>query len=169
MTASVAMILPEGVDDPRRPSGGNRYDRQTSVEDWLLGRSVGVSAVEDAPGFLELGDRSVNQGHLVDAATDTDFALARTQFVHENPDLPENSRWTRLPEPPKISGQLWVFRVEGMPASVASPVPPRLPYCRNRRPSTISRRPAGVVTDLGPALGGNSCVYACQSGRPEPP
>jgi len=39
------MVVPDGVDDPRRPSGGNRYDRCVRRELEQLGRPVAVHAV----------------------------------------------------------------------------------------------------------------------------
>ena len=58
----VHVILPEGVDDPRRPSGGNLYDRRLCDGLRRLGWSVRESAVEggwprpDAGALARLAD-----------------------------------------------------------------------------------------------------------------
>jgi glycosyltransferase involved in cell wall biosynthesis len=50
---AVHFIVPEGVDDPARPSGGNTYDRRVSQElaalGWTVHEHVGARAVERLP------------------------------------------------------------------------------------------------------------------------
>lgn len=46
--AEVVVVLPDGLDDPRRPSGGNRYDRQVCTGLRTLGWSVHETVVPGA-------------------------------------------------------------------------------------------------------------------------
>jgi glycosyltransferase involved in cell wall biosynthesis len=45
MTAALTVVVPDGIDDPRRPSGGNRYDRRLVEALRALGVRVTVRAV----------------------------------------------------------------------------------------------------------------------------
>ena len=49
MTRAVHFVVPEGVDDPTRPSGGNVYDRRLAQELTRSGWSVGEDPVTDTP------------------------------------------------------------------------------------------------------------------------
>jgi glycosyltransferase involved in cell wall biosynthesis len=56
----VHVIVPEGIDDPTRPSGGNTYDRRVCDELAALGWSVQKQVVGDLAGALErLPDGSI--------------------------------------------------------------------------------------------------------------
>ena len=46
--STVHAVLPDGVDDPRRPSGGNVYDRR--VLD-----ALGLAPTEKLAGFIHIG------------------------------------------------------------------------------------------------------------------
>lgn len=65
MTAAVHMVVPAGVDDPARPSGGNTYDRR--VRDGLLaaGREVHVHEVSGPNDALAEAVRQIPDGSLV--------------------------------------------------------------------------------------------------------
>ncbi|GAA1880506.1 glycosyltransferase family 4 protein [Lapillicoccus jejuensis] len=43
--STVHLVVPQGVDDPRRPSGGNTYDRRLAASLTALGRTVVVDPV----------------------------------------------------------------------------------------------------------------------------
>ena len=56
----VHVIVPEGIDDPTRPSGGNTYDRRVCAELAALGWAVQMQVVGDLAGALErLPDGSI--------------------------------------------------------------------------------------------------------------
>ncbi|WP_408896595.1 glycosyltransferase family 4 protein [Nocardioides sp. R1-1] len=78
---TVHLLVPEGIDDPRRPSGGNVYDRRLAAALPELGWSVRVHAVGAAgvgPVLARLPDRAVVLvDGLVAAATDALVAESR--------------------------------------------------------------------------------------------
>jgi glycosyltransferase involved in cell wall biosynthesis len=68
---SVHFVLPGGVDDPTRPSGGNAYDRRVSL---------------DLPGF----GWQVHQ-HAVDGSWPRPDAFARTELARVLSELPDGA------------------------------------------------------------------------------
>ncbi len=77
--ASVHFVVPAGIDDPARPSGGNRYDRRVIDELTALGRVVHEHRVADLDRVLSLlselpdGAIVVVDGLLVCFAPDGDL------------------------------------------------------------------------------------------------
>jgi glycosyltransferase involved in cell wall biosynthesis len=55
--AEVHFIVPEGIDDPARPSGGNTYDRRVSDGLAALGWTVREQAVRDAAALARIVER----------------------------------------------------------------------------------------------------------------
>ncbi|HET8759346.1 MAG TPA: glycosyltransferase, partial [Solirubrobacteraceae bacterium] len=55
----VHMIVPHGIDDPSRPSGGNTYDRRVCDGLAALGWTVHVHAVRDAAAIARVPDGAV--------------------------------------------------------------------------------------------------------------
>ena len=68
MTRAVRFVVPEGVDDPTRPSGGNVYDRRLAQELTRSGWSVGEDPVTDTPTGVPAGDLAHVLGSLPDDA-----------------------------------------------------------------------------------------------------
>jgi glycosyltransferase involved in cell wall biosynthesis len=87
------VVVPDGIDDPARPSGGNVYDRQLCNGLRELGWSVGEHAVPggwprpDAAAFAALGD-------AVDRVPDGGVVLLDGLIASTAPDLlvPEADR-----------------------------------------------------------------------------
>ena len=79
----VHVIVPDGIDDPARPSGGNTYDRQVCQGLAAIGNSRFVAtpqsqeAIEAAPGADGMG--SVYSGWL--EASNVDIATEMTGLV----------------------------------------------------------------------------------------
>lgn len=75
----INVVVPAGIDDPTRPSGGNRYDRRVIEELTALGRIVHEHRVADLDGVLALlselpdGAIVVVDGLLVCSAPDGDL------------------------------------------------------------------------------------------------
>lgn len=65
MSGAVHMVVPAGIDDPTRPSGGNTYDRR--VRDGLLaaGRAVHVHEVSGPNGALAAALARIPDGSVV--------------------------------------------------------------------------------------------------------
>ena len=69
MTA-VHVVVPEGIDDPARPSGGNAYDRRVCRELASIGWSVDEHAVPggwprpDAASCAALADVEIGRAHV---------------------------------------------------------------------------------------------------------
>src|SRR5947208_7057981 len=62
--SEVHLLVPEGVDDPARPSGGNTYDRRVREGLAALGWAVREQAV-DGPAALALALRRIPDGAVV--------------------------------------------------------------------------------------------------------
>ncbi len=67
VTCSVNVVVPEGIDDPTRPSGGNVYDRRLCQElarsGWSVGELVGTAPLAGLPdGAVVLVDGLVAIG-----------------------------------------------------------------------------------------------------------
>lgn len=65
MSGAVHMVVPRGIDDPARPSGGNTYDRR--IRDGLraAGRAVHVHEVADASAALGEALARIPDGSVV--------------------------------------------------------------------------------------------------------
>jgi glycosyltransferase involved in cell wall biosynthesis len=63
--SEVHLIVPEGVDDPARPSGGNTYDRRVREELAALGWMVRQHAVEPGHAALANAVRGIPDGAVV--------------------------------------------------------------------------------------------------------
>lgn len=81
------MVLPESVDDPRRPSGGNLYDRRLCAALSSRGHDVDRILVADAPGdvaaaLAALPDRTTVLLDGLVASAAAEAVLAETTRLH---------------------------------------------------------------------------------------
>jgi glycosyltransferase involved in cell wall biosynthesis len=83
---SVQVVVPEGIDDPMRPSGGNVYDRRLTHGLRAMGWSVHEHAVAGAWPSPDRVDREA-AGHLLRSLPDGEVVLLDGLVASAVPDL----------------------------------------------------------------------------------
>jgi glycosyltransferase involved in cell wall biosynthesis len=138
---SVHLLVPEGFDDPRRPSGGNHYDLRVIEGLRLLGRDVWVHHAADTipPGELTLVD-----GLVADRAEGYGDRLSLVLLLHMPYDGPLLATAEAV-----IATSAWTAGQLDRPAHVVTPGVETAPVAAGSGSSSELLSVGAVIRDKG--------------------
>ena len=139
--SSVHVLVPEGYDDPRRPSGGNHYDLRVIEGLRLLGRDVWVHHAADTipPGGVTLVD-----GLVADRAVPHADRLRVALLLHMPYDGPLLATAQAV-----VATSAWTAAQLARPAHVATPGVDPAPLAAGSGSSSELLCVGAVIRDKG--------------------